>query len=537
MTCVSNKPYYIPPNQSGLKLVNSLGTGIDIELFWYPAYTDNINFKLAYNIYFSTEEENVFSEGPKFVSTNLTGLYTKISNFDPGDTYYFNVRAMEYDPTWMNVNFLPDATDGYQLKIYPETLLVSNISAQSTVIPITDINLFPPMGIFQIGYELIRYDSKDIPNGTLLVAERGFLNSQITLHNVDGYDGYVQQSPIIKFWKGLEDQNTLINEEQAAFNYPNFAYTLADGYKVDSDLLTTNLSANDADQQNFPAYDNSGYHEGAADLAILLQGGCLNSYIGGERYCADGYGGVGMQIRNISISDVNDQRQELLLSYTGEPVVLIKRLWSGIRCSCYTLNKESPESRCPLCFGTSFVTGYEQFYDPRRSDSKIMVRFGPYTDDIQQNDAGLESIGQMSCWTLTVPTIRDRDIIQRFNIDGTPEFLYEVLSTERNKLLFGISGNQKFTASRIRRTEAIYSWRKFNDTSTMPHTIQTAVGLLKSSGNTFLPHTHGIVLSEKILAVSQINQTTSVSANHSHEVYAGIVQPSPIDGHTHVILF
>lgn len=536
MTCTTNKPYYIPPNRSGIKLVNSLGDGNNVEIFWHQAYPDNTSFNIAYNIYFSTEEENVFSEGPKFLSTNINGLYTKIPGFNPGDTYYFAVKATESQSIWFNYNFLPDG-DGYMIKMYPETLLAANISAQSTSIPITDIDLFPPMGVIQIGYEYIRYDSKDIPDGTLLVAERGFLNTNIRSHDVSGFDGYLQQSPIIRFFAGLEDANTLINEEEVKFDYPNFPYTVADGYRVESqDLLTTDLSVNDTEQQNFPTYDFSGYHEGAADLAILLQGGCLNSYIGGEQGCADGYG-VGMQIRNISISDVNDQRQELLLSYTGEPVVLIKRLWNGIRCSCYESNKESAESRCPICFGTSWVTGYEQFFDPRRSDSKIMVRFGPYTDDVRQDDGGLESIGQMSCWTLTVPTIKDRDIIQRFNIDGTPEFLYEVLSTERNKLLFGVSGNQKFTASRIRRTEAIYSWRKFNDTSTMPHTIQTAVGLLKGAGTSFIPHTHSIVLNENILAISQINQTTSVSVGHSHEIYAGIVQPSPIDGHDHKIIF
>src|ERR1700748_1296280 len=358
MTCATNKPYYIPPNRSGLKLVNSLGTGIDMELFWHQAYTDNINFKLAYNIYYSTEPENVFSEGPKFVSTNLTGLYTKITNFDPGDLYYFNVRATEYDPTWYNISFLPDSTDGYLLKIYPETLLAANISAQSTVIPITDINLFNPNGVIQIGVELIRYDSKDIPNGTLLVAERGFLNSQITSHDTSGFDGYVQQSPIIKFWKGLEDSNTFISEEESKFNYPNFPYSITDGYRqITHDLLNTDLSASDAQQVNFPSYPAQGYRAGATELALLLQGQCLNSYIGGESGCADDGYNVGTQIRNVSITSVNDQRQELLLSYTGEPVLLMKRLWKGIVCSCVENNKESPESRCPKCFSTGFVTG------------------------------------------------------------------------------------------------------------------------------------------------------------------------------------
>src|SRR6266704_2282161 len=198
MTCISNKPYYIPQNQSGIQLVNSLGTGNEIELFWYQAYIDNPTFKLAYNVY-----------------------------------------------------FLESSADGYLLKIYPETLLAANISAQSTIIPITDINSFPPMGIIQVGVELIKYSSKDIPNGTLVMAERGFLNSKITSHDTAVFDGYVNQDPIIRFFVGLEEKNTLINEEETKFNYPNFPYTAVDGYKqITQDLLNTDLSVSDAQQVN-----------------------------------------------------------------------------------------------------------------------------------------------------------------------------------------------------------------------------------------------------------------------------------------------
>lgn len=536
MNCIQNKPFYIPPNRSGLKLVNSVGDGDNIEIYWHQAYTDDPSFNIAYNIYYSTEEANVFAEGPKLLSTNINGLYTKIPGFTPGDIYYFNVKATEYQSIWYNPTFLPDA-DGYMVKMYPETLLINDISAQSTIIQISDINLFPPMGIIKIGVEYIQYDSKDIPNGTLLVSQRGFLNTQITQHTTSGFDGYVQQSPIITFFPGLEDGNTFISEQEIKFNYPNFAYSINDGYKVDQDLLTTNLASDSTDQIDFPSYPAQGYRSGATDLQILLNGGCLNSYIGGESGCADDGYGVGMQIRNVSITDVNDQRQELLLSYTGEPVVLVNRLWSGIRCACYESNHESPESRCEKCFGTSFVTGYQQFYNPRDSSGRIMVRFGPYNDDIKQEDSGLESIAEHDCWTLSPYLLRDRDFVIRFNIDGSEEYRYEVTSVNRNKLLFGVSGNQHFKATRIRKTDPIYSWSVFRNTATMPHKVNTAVGLLKGPGNTFIPHVHEIVLNENIMAISQINQTTAISNGHNHQIRAGVVQPSPIDGHSHDIIF
>jgi hypothetical protein len=537
MSCTPNKPYYIPQNNYGIKLVNSLGTGQDVEIYWYQAFPDVSTYKIAYNIYFSSEEATVFTEGPKYVSTNPC-LVAKISDFTPGQTYYFCVRATEYDPLWYNLNFLADgySIDGYDLKAYPETLLAADISATDTVIPITDINLFPPYGIIRIGNEYIKYDSKDIPDSTLLVSERGFLGTTITEHLADGYNGDQFLDPIITFFPGLEETNKFISPEEVRFNYPNFPFTVADGYRqITEDLLTTDLTVSDANAVGFPSYPYNDWVRG--DLDILFKGGCLDSYIGVTTNCADGYGGVGLQVKNTSIADINDQRQELLLSFTGEPVVLMKRLWTGISCSCVESNKNSPEARCPFCYGTGFITGFDQYFNPRRSDSKIMVRFGPYTDDLRQDDAGLESIGNMDCWTLTVPSLHDRDIIQRFNIDGTPDYLYEVLDVTRNQLLYGVAGNQHFKAVRIRKTEAVYSWKKFNDTSAMPVSIQTTVGLLKSSNGSFLPHTHSFVISENILSISQINQTTGISAGHNHQVTAGQIQPSPIDGHTHQILF
>lgn len=537
MTCATNKPYYIPQNQYGIKLVNSLGTGIDVEIYWYEAFPDVSNYKIAYNIYFSSEEKDVFTEGPKYVSTNNAGLVAKISDFNPGDTYYFCVRATEYDPLWYNLNFLADgyALDGYNLKAYPETLLTSNVSAADTVIQIEDINLFPPYGIVQIGYEYIRYDSKDIPNSTLLVSERGFLGTKITEHNTDGYDGYIQNDPIVKFFTGLEEKNKFISPEQVRFNYPHFPYTLTDGYrKITEDLLTTDLTASDAAAVDFPTYPFNDWVRG--DIDILFKGGCLDSYIGVTTGCADGYGGVGLQVRNNSISDINDQRQELLLSFTGEPVVLVKKLWKGIVCSCTESNKESPESRCEFCYGTGFVTGFEQYFNPRRADSKIMVRFGPYSDTVRQDDAGLESVGQFDLWGLTVPTIKNRDFLIRFDIDGSELYRLEIADVTRNQLLYGIAGNQHFKGIKVRKTDPIYSWKAFRDTSTMPMTVLTSVGLLKGPGG-FIPHTHQIVLSENITALSQINQTTSVSNGHNHRIDNGVVQPSPIDGHSHQILF
>lgn len=535
MVCKTNEPIYIPRGRRGLFVANSRGDGYSVSLSWYKAYVDDTAFNLAYNIYYSSERDAVFSEGPKYLSLSLIELNAIIGDFVPGDTYYFAVRATEYSSSWYDPNLLPNADgyDGADLKVYPETLLLNDITDESTTIQVADIDLFPPYGVIQIGAELISYYAKDVPNNELLVSQRGFLSTTPKPHTVDGYDGYDSWSPIVKFFKGCEESNNLVIQEQVAINPPHNHYTLADGYKtVTKDLLTTDLSASDENHEDFPSYDHVGWHR--TPPSFLFNGKCLDSYIGGEKFCADGYGGVGRQIRNMPIEDENNRREEELLNLTGEPVVLVKRLWKGIVCKCVQANKEHPEHRCPNCFGTGFVTGYEQYYNPRRSDGRILVRFEPATDDLKMEDAGLESTIIHGCWTLVVPAIKDRDFIIRFNEDGTEEFRYEVLDVTRNKLFFGISGRQTFKAQRVRKFDPIYQWRAFRNTATMPMQLNTAVGILRGPNDVPIPHTHTIVVNEGVMSLSQINQTTGVSEGHNHPIIDGVVQE--VLQHTHKIV-
>jgi len=538
MVCVQYIPQYLPSVKRGLNTVNSLGDGYTMSIFWEQAFPDNNNLQIAYNIYFSTRRESIFAEGPKFVSLNITGRSAYIQDFTPGDMFYFAVRAMEYDLLWFNPNLLQDG-DGYNtgLKIYPESMLLSDITDSDMLVPIDDINIFPAYGVVVIGSELIRYISKDIPANNLIVGERGFLGTVPRLHTVDGYDGIkYYDNPLAHFFIGFEDGNNFVNQEQSTFNDPNFARTNADGYKERlQDLLTTNLEASDADRVDFPAYDYVGWHR--TNPADLFNGMCLDSYIGGENFCADGYEGVGNQIRNMSLAQQSDRREEMLLDLTGEPVVLVRRLWKGVVCSCYEINREHPEPRCPVCFGTGFVTGYDQYFNPRRSDGRIMVRFGPTKEDLKMQDVGLESELIPDCWTLVIPAVKNRDFIIRFNLDGTEEFRYEILGVTRNKLMFSDSGGQKFTAQRIRKLDPICQWRAIRDTSTIPRVITTDIGFVPGPGG-IAPHTHNLVVNENILSLVQINQTTSVNppvgqGAHNHPIVNGVIQT--VLGHSHNI--
>lgn len=532
MSCSDPKPIYLPHTKEGIGGVASQGDGYTIAIDWTQAFQDVNPYLVIYNIYYSTVREDVFTEGVKGVWITGDGYVAYIPELTPGDVYFFAVRATEYSTDLYNPNLLPDGFPG--LKVYPETVLLSPITDISTSIPIADIAEFPPMGVIQVGLEFIKYSSKDVPTESLLVAnpttDRGFLGTEARLHAIDGYDGYEQQDPIIRFWKGFEEQNENIQLSASYFAYPNFPRTNADGYRnVNKDNLNTNLSSDNAAQQDFVPMDYVGWRR--TDPVALLKGDCVGTYYGGEQFCADGYG-VGFQVRGVPFNEENDRRQEELLNLEGEPCVLVKRLYTGVTCSCYEFTRQNPALRCPNCFGTGFVTGYDQFFDPRRSDGRIMVRFDPTEEDIKIDDEGLESSFLPNCWTLTVPAVKSRDFLIRFNFDGTEEFRYEIISVTRNMLLNQLTGAQKFKVQRMRKTDPIYQWRAIRDTSTIPQTITTGVSLVPGPGG--IPfHTHNIVISEKILTLAQVNETTSISQGHNHPIINGVVQP--VLGHTHTL--
>lgn len=359
---------------------------------------------------------------------------------------------------------------------------------------------------------------------------RGYNGTTPTLHNTDGYDGTLFLNPNVIFWPAMQEEtNTHVYEAWNRFDIGHYPFNVIDGYhQKTKDILTTNLTYSDAVNTGFAPYDYSGYHR--TDPTMLLNGSCIGSYIGGQQGCADGYSGVGLQVRGLSIQDINMQRQEVLLSTTGEPVCLVQRRWTGITCDCMLPYNEYPEARCNRCFGTSFVVGWNQFFDPRRSDGRIMVRFDPVVDDLKATDSGLESDMQPNCWTLPVPTIKDRDFIIRFDEDGNEEFRYEILNVTRNKLLLNQTGVQKFLVQRVRKTDVMYQVKAFRDSSMFPATIYTSI----ASSIGIPPHMHSCVINETVLSTSQINQITSTAAGHSHTIQNGIVLDEGL--HSHIII-
>lgn len=360
---------------------------------------------------------------------------------------------------------------------------------------------------------------------------RGFLSTPARLHDTDGYDGYHFWDPFIRYTLGLEDLNTIIFPCQSRFDVGNNAFTIPDGYKqFTEDYLTTDLSASDAFNVGFATFDYAGWRR--TDPVSLLSGACVGSYFGGQQFCADGYDGVGRMLRGLSFQERNNQRQEYLLSLTGEPVCLIKREWTGIPCDCYLPSSETPDDRCPDCYGTKFRVGYTQYFNPRRSDGRIMVRFSPSDDDLKQYEAGLESELTSDVWTLTVPTIKDRDFIVRFDENDNEEFRYEVLSVNRNRTLTRLEGAQKFRVQRVRKFDPIYTVPVFRNTQYIPRQLTTSITNAFGIG----PHLHTFQANEN--SPTMTGQLTGVSAGHNHPVRfinGQWIVDSVLD-HTHTIV-
>lgn len=539
MSCYVHYPKYANEPFRGVAALNNIGDGYSEQIRWFQAVSPSYQFQVVYNIYYSTVREDVFSDGVKFVSIDPAITSITLNGFTPGDQYFFAVRASLFELSKNTLSTLKDSQSG--LKTYPESFLTVNVGLTDVSIPISDPETFPPYGIIQVGHELIYYNGIDLVTNELIGAKRGFYNSNIRIHNTDGYDGYFTQNPIIHYFYGFEDRNISVLMEENKFAEPFYPYTDHDGYKeVIDDVLHIDNSASDSAQIDFPPYDFSGYH--STDPRVILAGECVGSYIGGERGCADGYGMINEQIRGLSVVQANDQRQEVLLSTEGEAVVLMKRLWTGKVCFCMDSNRESTNPRCKNCFGSGFVSGYQQYHFPRRSDGRIMVRFDPSVEDLIPQDSGMESTFNPNSWTLSVPTVRDRDFFVRFNTDsGTniEEYRYEILRVTRNKLVLNDFGAQKMELARIRKTDPIYQVPVFRNTATMPRTISTGIGYMKGPGGQLIPHVHSITVSETITSITQINQMTEISQGHNHYVINGVVNGSSSDAglnHTHDII-
>lgn len=523
-----NQPVYLKSFDAsvhGLKTVTSLSDGYTVFLDWHKEFATPSNWDVVYNIYWSTSKKTIFSEGVKFVVKDVLSAEAH-DFFTPGKTYYFAVRAAGHEPGTLLFNQLQ--TNDVGLRIYPQAVLMSNMTAIQDYIHVDDVSIFPPSGIVLIGAELMSYSSIDLVDGYLMNVQRGLYGYEPRIHNINGYDGVrVYENIFVNLWKGWESLNNAIGMVQIRF-FEEYAITNESGYRNRTDILsgTKNLVVVDVKNDGFPGYDQAGWDR--TYLPDYLSGKCVGTYFGGEYGCADGSECDGA-VRGLGVQAHMNMREEYLLEVTGEPVMLFRRQWSGKQSRHTSSTRENTTYRGVDTYGTSLVTGYEPYFNPRRGDGKILVRFGPTKEDFKREDSGIENSFIPNCWTLVTPTIKDGDFIIRFNQDGTEEWRYEIIDVDRNRTLLQESGAQKFTAVRIRKTDPICQVPSIKN-SGISSEILTSIGMVAGPGG-ILAHMHKIVLVNGICQT----QLTSIDQGHNHPVDENNIIGNVLN-HSHTII-
>jgi len=222
------------------------------------------------------------------------------------------------------------------------------------------------------------------------------------------------------------------------------------------------------------------------------------------------------------------QRLEMLIRTTGERVALWKRKWTGQECPHFDDRRGRSKMRCEICYGTGIVGGYELYrnvfatdgyitkppehgminppppdsdrynreypYSSRTTEQyptwQIFIRVQPETDDKTLLPRGMQQNAQPQAWALPMPMLQDRDIIIRYDEDGTEQWRYEILDVTRNEGFFKGSMSaptnvtmylQQFRLFRLDRTDIRYQLSVeeegygYNSTTTTSSTVEETI--------------------------------------------------------------
>ena len=114
---------------------------------------------------------------------------------------------------------------------------------------------------------------------------------------------------------------------------------------------------------------------------------------------------------------------------------------------------------CKECFGTGYVGGYTKYNNRRREDARVMVSFAEAAEDLKLGSyEHLQQEYEPSAWTIPIPAVRDRDLLVRFDFTGDIEFIYEVLDTSKEKIIFKHYTRQRLRLKRMDKTDICYSF-------------------------------------------------------------------------------
>ena len=104
------------------------------------------------------------------------------------------------------------------------------------------------------------------------------------------------------------------------------------------------------------------------------------------------------------------RRNKWILEQGGERVKLFIRKWSGYLCPCWDDQYRQAKADHELCFGTSYIGGYEGPFD-------IIIAPPEGEKTVNLFDVGLHVNYNFSTWTGPYPLLTDRDFVVRGNND------------------------------------------------------------------------------------------------------------------------
>ncbi len=417
----------------GIKRVTNLGTGSSLKVEWNKPVKrtyQNIGYVLVYeNIY----RLNVF-DTPKYIATG-DALEATISGLKTGVTLSYGARAFELPAGILDPNGMMSADDNFYM--VPEPIeIVSSVLPEDLAIPVSSTSGYPDSGLLFIDSEVISYTSVDRVNNVFNVplGGRGLINSIPNAY-------FSGQS--VRLFLECTDKNTVILMATPTYHDD----VESNRYLKGEGVVVTDYTDND--RNVFDRYDYCGWRSARPQDTIYGKNDC-GTYLGGE------YNGF----KGFNIYDRMLAQEEMLLETSGEPVIFLKRIWDGITCSCLNNRKMSPKVKsCQSCFGTGYEGGYIQYQYPRRNDRRILVSMKDAQEDLKYGEKeGLEQAFEPSCWTLAQPTIRDRDLIVRFDFTNDIEFIYEVLNVSRSKNFKRKFGKQEISLKRLDKTDIVYTY-------------------------------------------------------------------------------
>lgn len=419
----------------GIEKVSDIGDGNTVDISWHQPATRSYQSE-AFALIFQNEKRlEVFDDLPQYIAK--VGLREgHIPNLDTGKSYSFGVRALEAYKDTIDLTGMEEV-DSDGIYVVPEGTTVSSVvEASDNIIYVDSVTGYPKAGFLIIGREIIRYNGIIESDNAFLVTPNGRGVS-------DTVPGIYLEGDEVKLFLKCADNNTVIVMSTPTYH---------DGYGFDRQrnavgLVVTDYTDNDS--KFATPYDFCGYHKPEPYKTLNGQDDCP-SYLGGI------FGGF----RGMSLFDRLVAREEVLLNTTGEPVILLKRIWDGQTCSCMDSRRTHPKVKsCGECYGTGYVGGYAQYVNNRRNDKLVVLSFGDTLEDLKLGaHESLQQEMEPKAWTIPIPAIRDRDLIVRFDFTGDVEFVYEVLNVTKEKSVFRHFTRQSISLKRMDKTDIIYTY-------------------------------------------------------------------------------